>query len=371
MDETAEEFVLFETGFCNFCTDFLQKTENVKNLQGPYFSNEQRNRLIKQVKKSGLKGNYDCIVGVSGGVDSSYVLHCCLEAGLRPLAVHMDNGWDAEAAQFNIEVMLRNTSTDLVTYVIDWEVYRDMMQKFFDRDVVDVELLYDNAAIAVLYYYANKFNIKYIFSGANQATEGVKVPNNWNWFKLDKRNILSITRGVKLKNYPIIGIYSYLYYNRICKIKTINYLDYLEYNKEEALTLLETNYGYKRYLYKHYESVFTRLYQGYLLPRKFQIDKRKVHLSTLVLTNQLTRNEAIEHLNYNPYASDDLLMKDIKFFQSKMGWSHEKLQDYLRRGEVSHAEFSSDKKNYERIIETNKIWKRIKKYAGFKTKISG
>ena len=359
MDETAEAFTLMETGFCNYCTDFLQTVNDLDNLQGPYFSGDQLSKLIKKVKKTGIGKEYDCVVGVSGGVDSSYVLHRCLELGLRPLAVHMDNAWDAEAAQFNIEMLLRNTGVPLETYVIDWEVYKAMMQKFFDSDVVDVELLYDNAAIAVQYYYARKYNIKYIFSGSNKATEGIRIPNNWNWFKLDRLNIAAIARGVQRKNFPTIGVFKYIYYRKICRIETIDYLDYIKYNKEDSLNLLEKFYAYKRYPYKHYESVFTRLYQGYLLPQKFKIDKRKVHLSTLILTRQLTRKEALLKLSENPYPDPDTLRLDIKFFMSKMGWSETDLQNYLLRPSKSHTCFRSEKKVLDLMLYVNSLIRKV------------
>ena len=288
MDTTAEGIFFDEKGVCNYCKEFEEK------LKHPYKKiNLNLEQLVEKIKKDGKDKPYDCIVGVSGGVDSSYTLIKVKELGLRPLAVHMDNGWNSELATNNIKNLVDGLGVDLYTHVIDWIEYRELMQAFFDADVIDVELLYDNAMLAVNYQQANKFGVKYILAGSNTSTEGMKMPLNWNWFKHDKKNIINLgkKRKIKLNTFPVIGTFDFIINEFIKKIKWISFLDYLDYyNKFEALDILQNKYSYKPYPFKHYESIFTRFYQGYILPNKFNVDKRKVHLSTLIISNQISRD---------------------------------------------------------------------------------
>jgi hypothetical protein len=243
---------------------------------------------------------------LSGGVDSSWVLVQAVKYGLRPLAVHLDNGWNSELAQNNIYKLVSILGVDFYTHVIDWDEYRNMMEAFFQSDVIDVELLYDNAMLAVNYQQANKYKIRYILSGTNQSTEGMRIPESWNWYKYDKAGIKNIVKNftkIKTKTFPFFSTFDFLIYNYFKQIKWVPFLDLFIYNKNNALLHLEDNYGYKRYPYKHYESIFTRFYQGYILPKKFGIDKRKLHLSTLIMTNQLSRDQALSLLNNIPYES--------------------------------------------------------------------
>ena len=200
----------------------------------------------------------------------------------------MDNGWNSDLAQTNIENLIRTTNSDLYTHVIDWVEYRELMQAFFDSDVVDVELLYDNAMFAVNYYVAKKHKIKWILGGTNFATEGMSMPpDGWNWFKYDKRNIRNIgymNKVKKFSTFPSIGVLDYVKYEYLLKIKWISFLDYFDYSKKSGFNLLRKPLLLQTLPYKHYESVFTRFYQAHILPKKFNIDKRKVHLSSLILS---------------------------------------------------------------------------------------
>ena len=189
MDETAINFEKYGNEGCNYCKGFEKRLEEFN--KGISSSEKIRIKELKDKIKNKSGSEYDCIVGVSGGVDSCWVLAKAVEIGLKPLAVHMDNGWNSELAQNNISNLIRILNVDLYTYVIDWEEYRDLMQAFFDADVIDIELLYDNAAIGVLSMASRKFKIKNILSGMNFATEGVAVPDNWKWNKLDALNLLN------------------------------------------------------------------------------------------------------------------------------------------------------------------------------------
>ncbi len=347
MDTTADNIVFDENGYCNLCTEFLELLNTPKEKLLPFQGN--LDLLVEEIKKSGKGKKYDCIVGLSGGVDSSYLLVKVVELGLRPLAVHMDNGWNSEEATNNIKNLVSKLGVDLYTYVIDWEEYKQLQQAFFDADVIDIELLYDNAMMATWYIPVREYGVKYIMAGYNIYTEGFKIPKTWNWFKYDKKNIKSIAKkfGVKIKTLPMIGTMDFIYYTFLRGVRVVPLLNYLpEYNKFKAIEILENNYGYKRYPYKHYESVFTRFYQGYILPRKFNVDKRKVHFSNLILTGQMTREEALKDLQKIPYESEELLEQDIQYFLKKMGWTREQLEEYLKRPRKEHYEYGSEYKLY-------------------------
>lgn len=345
MDTSAADIVFDSNGVCSYCTEFLERSSHVIFEQ----SHDKMVRLqglIDSVKKAGRGKLYDCVVGVSGGVDSSWVLAEAVRLGLRPLAVHMDNGWNSELAQNNIANLVTSLGVDLHTHVIDWEEYRGLMQAFFDADVIDVELLYDNAMLAVNYAMARKYGLKYILAGTNQATEGIAIPRNWNWFKLDKRNVYSLARRAglaKLKSFPSIGTIDYLLARVGNRVHWTSFLDYLHFNKFDALDVLEQRFGYRRYPFKHYESIFTRFYQGYILPRKFNVDKRRLHLSTLIVSGQITRSKALQGLEGIAYLSNEDMESDIKYFLKKMGWTSKDLEEYITRPEKSHDSYGSEK----------------------------
>jgi N-acetyl sugar amidotransferase len=348
MDTSAADITFDEVGVCNYCTEFLHRSSHIIHEASDH-KEARLNALVARVKAQGQGKPYDCIVGVSGGVDSSWTLVEVKRLGLRPLAVHMDNGWNSELAQNNISNLVQALDVDLYTHVIDWEEYRGLMQAFFDADVVDLELLYDNAMLAVNYAQANKYKIKYILSGTNEVTEGMKMPPGWNWFKYDKKNIKEIAKinGIKIQSFPSIGTLEYITNKFLKGIKWESFLDYLPFNKVQAIEELEMKYGYKRYPYKHYESIFTRFYQGYILPEKFKIDKRRLHFSSLISSGQLIRDVAIQDLCNIPYPSLSDLESDRKYFLKKMNWSAKDLNSYLKRQNVKHDFYPSEKKLWD------------------------
>lgn len=356
MDTSALEILFDQDGNCNFCNEFIRKSSHVI-YEDTLSKNQRLTKLVAEVKHAGIGKKYDCIVGVSGGVDSSWTLVEVKRLGLRPLAVHMDNGWNSELAQNNISNLVNTLKVDLHTYVIDWIEYRKLMQSFFEADVVDVELLYDNAMLSVNYKMAIKYNVKYILAGTNQVTEGMRMPDGWNWFKYDKKNILSIAKrhGIKkIVSFPFFSTWDFVRFRFFNKIDWVSFLDYVDYNKSQVLNQLELNYAYKRYPYKHYESVFTRFYQGYILPNKFGIDKRKIHLSTLIISNQVSREEAQLIIKDIPYPSEADLNIDIKYFLKKMMWKIDDLENYISRDEKSHLSYSSEKYLMELLLSLKK-----------------
>lgn len=345
MDTSVEDIRFDARGVCNYCTEFLTESAHVLNKSAVQRRTDL-DALVARVKQAGKGKRYDCVVGVSGGVDSSWALVQAVQLGLRPLAAHMDNGWNSELAQNNIANLVRALGVDLHTHVIDWDEYRQLMQGFFDADVIDVELLYDNAMFAVNYRQAAKYGVKFILAGSNQATEGMRMPPTWNWLKFDKRNIAALGAGrvgQKLRTFPSIGTLGFFWSEFVQRIRWIAFLDYFDYNKAQALQVLQRDYGYKPYLFKHYESIFTRFYQGYILPEKFGVDKRRVHLSSLILSSQMTRTEALVRLEGIPYASQQALQEDKQYFVKKMGWSQAQLQEYIARPGKPHSAYPSEK----------------------------
>lgn len=344
MDSTVPGIHFDAGGVCNYCTEFLERSSHVLH-KDPAQRKRELDALVDKVKRRGKGKPYDCVIGVSGGVDSSWVLVQAVRLGLRPLPVHMDNGWNSELAQNNIANLVRGLGLHLYTHVIDWTEYRRLMQAFFDANVIDVELLYDNAMLAVNYQQAARNGVHYIMAGTNQSTEGMLMPKGWTWNKFDKRNIKALGRrfgGVRINTFPAIGTVNKVWFQMVRGIHWVSMLDYFEFNKFEALEVLQREYGYKPYPYKHYESIFTRFYQGYILPQKFGVDKRRVHLSTLVVSGQMSREDALRGLEGIPYPSEKALEEDKVYFMKKMGWTPQQLADYIARPGVSHAEYPSE-----------------------------
>jgi N-acetyl sugar amidotransferase len=355
MDETAVDITFNSNGECDYCSDFILA------YQSHTLQENKLKAIIQEIKDDGMNKDYDCIVGVSGGVDSSYVLSLAIEYGLRPLAVHLDNGWNSDLAVSNINNLVTKLNVDLYTHVIEWKENKNLQRSFISADVVDIELLMDNAMLAMNYKLAKKYKLRYILSGSNAATEGIKMPKSWNWLKFDAWNIKAIHKkygNTKIKTHKLISLTEFLYNKFYHKIEWMPFLDYVDYQKEHALCHLEKNYGYRRYPYKHYESVFTRFYQGYILPRKFGIDKRKLHLSNLIMTNQMSRDEALHFLSESPYPDKQQLKNDYDFVIKKLGYTDIEFQEYIVRPGVSHNVFSN----------SVWLWELLKKLHKFVTK---
>ena len=230
-------------------------------------------------------------------------------------------------------------------------------------NVLDVELLMDNAMLAVNYQQANKYGLKYILSGTNTSTEGFKIPGNWSWFKNDAKNIKSIGKkfqSQKLDTFPSFGTFDFIYYEFIKKIEWVLFPDYLNFVKKNAIEELKNKTFYKPYPYKHYESIFTRFYQAYILPKKFGIDKRKLHLSNLIVSDQMNRSEAIRIIQQPTYPSAEDEKKDKKYFLKKIKWSDQDLLNYISAPEISHLKYGSEKKLWEylkKIYQSSNILK--------------
>lgn len=361
MDTTANDITFDKKGYCNYCTEFIERIKKYHS-HSDHALTKKRERLIKRIKNEGKNNPYDCIVGVSGGVDSSYVLCLAKQCGLRPLAIHLDNGWNSELAVQNISNLVNKLEIDLYTHVIDWEKNRDIQLTFFAAHVIDIEMLTDNAMLALNYNQAQKHHIKYILGGTNSSTEGMKMPHNWNHYKYDKKNILSIYKkfgNKKINANLFFSTCDFLWNQYIAKRRWISFLDYFDYKKNDALDVLIKNFNYKPYPYKHYESIFTRFYQGYILTHKFNVDKRRLHLSTLIVTDQMTREEAIKMLAGDSYPDREQKNRDKEFVMEKLGFTEKSFEKYINTPGISHEYYGSEEWKMKILIKINRIRKKF------------
>ena len=345
MDTTDPKITFDADGVCSHCHsyDAVEKTWPLKT----YLAEDKISQVLEKVKTS-KSGQYDSIVGLSGGVDSSYVAYLAHQHGLNPLCVHLDNGWNSELAVSNIHNIVKKLNFDLHTHVIDWNEFRSLQRAFFKAHVVDIEVLSDHAICAVIINLAKKHNIKYVLSGANFATEAV-MPKSWVHRKQDLKNIRHINKlygELPMKTFPQASTLRHVLLMYGLGYKVMKPLNYIDYNKKEAMQLLKDKFDWRPYGGKHYESLFTKFYQAHILPNKFNIDKRKAHLSTLVLSKQMTREEALEELS-KPLYDPEELEQDKAYVLKKLGLTPEWFEDYMKAPPRSHYEFKSDEKTFQ------------------------
>lgn len=370
MDTSDPNIQFDQNGVCNHCIEFEEVTSKL------WYPNEEGKRMLEEtfskVKEDGKNNEYDCILGLSGGVDSAYLALKIKEYGLRPLVVHVDAGWNSEIAVSNIERIVKYCDYDLYTYVIDWEEMSDLQRAYFKSGIANQDVPQDHAFFAILYHYAVSNNISYVISGGNTATEGIAVPISWENSAMDSVNLKAIHKKfgtIKLKNYRTISFFQYyIYYPFIKKMKTIRPLNFMPYNRAEAISMLVEKVGFKEYGRKHGESVFTRFYQNYYLPRKFGFDKRLPHYSTLILTNQMTREEALEKLKQPLYDNELSLKYDINFFCRKLGISEEEFENIMNSSPHPYTDYPTWDVYYKLIKKIQGLFekvasKRIRNYS--------
>ena len=339
MDETAVPIEFDDQGICNYCKEHEFKVSLIP--AGKPDAAEQLAAVVRKIK-SKSHGEYDCIVGLSGGVDSSYVAYQAVKLGLKPLAVHFDNGWNSELAVQNIENIVKKLDLDLMTYVIDWQEFRDIQRSFFKADVIDIEMVTDHAIFAAMFKIAREQKIKYILSGTNAATESI-MPKSWQHFKFDLRNLKSIHNRygeIKIRNYPTISIWKMAWLKFSGKVQSVAILNYFNYSKKEAMEALSRELSWQYYGGKHYESVFTKFYQSYILPQKFRVDKRKIHFSDLILNGEMTREMALNELSSLPYDKSELI-RDTEYVTKKLSLSLDEFHNYIKKPPVSHYKYPS------------------------------
>jgi N-acetyl sugar amidotransferase len=356
MDTTDPEIVFDENGYCNHCTNAIKKLNEIYFID-PEIKKKRLDEIVEKIRTEGKDKKYDCIIGLSGGVDSSYLAYKVVELGLRPLAVHLDNGWDSELAVKNIENIVKKLNIDLVTHVIDWEEFRDLQTAYLKASVIDIEVLSDNAIVISINNLAKKFGIKYFLIGFNYATESI-MPSSWLYSpKYDSLNIKSIYKifgsGKKLKTYPLLSFYGYMQYRFFPKIKIYDPLNYLEYNKSAAIEILNTQFDWKDYGGKHYESFITKFYQLYILPAKFKVDKRRAHLSSLICSNQMTRQEAIDELKSELYSVSNLKVEK-EYLIKKIGMTVDEFDEIINSKPTPHSNYASYNKMLSSISQFRK-----------------
>lgn len=305
--------------------------------------------LVARIKKAGEGKPYDCIIGVSGGVDSTYLAMQAVKLGLRPLAVHFDSGWNSELASSNIANLVEKLGIDLYTHVVDWREMRDLQLSFFKASVANCDIPTDHAFGYVAFDQAKKYGVKFILSGSNLVSESI-LPQSWGYTSDDAAHLKAIQKKfgtVKLKTYPIMGFYKRHIWNPlIIGIKTVQPLNLMPYHYAQAKAQITSELGWRDYGGKHFESVFTRYFQGYYLPTKFGFDKRKAHYSSLIASEEITRDEAL-NLMETTYYPEELRKQDHDFIAKKLGVSTAELEEIFARPVVDHYEYRNVKKQWD------------------------
>jgi N-acetyl sugar amidotransferase len=365
MDNIADPDITFDNnGICNYYYDYQKMA--IEHVLNEKKGAERLSKLVDDIKKSGINKPYDCLIGLSGGVDSTYVAYLVKQLGLRPLAVHLDNGWNSELAVKNVENIITKLGFDLYTLVVNWEEFKDIQLAYLRASVVDIEVVSDHAIFATMYKLAKEHKTGYIISGTNIVTEHI-MPQSWLFQKMDFTNLKDIHNRygkIKLKTYPTFDFKKFVYYSSILRLNPVSILNYVPYNKKKVKEIIKQELDWRDYGGKHYESVFTKFYQAYILPEKFKIDKRKAHLSTLICSDQLTREEALEELEQPLYSPGDL-KNDKEYVLKKFGLTHTEFEEIMHLPIKKHEDFKTDKQlkeNYMNLLrKTAPIRNAVKK----------
>ena len=359
MDSINDPDILInDDGVCNHCITFdFEFNKLPKGIN----REKELESIITKIKLKGIGRKYDCLLGVSGGVDSSYLAYLCSIYGLRPLIIHFDNGWNSELSVLNIQNLLDKLGFDFETLVINWDEFKDLQLSYFKAGVVDLEFPTDHAILASMFKIAKKHKIKFVLSGHNVVTEGTYLPKSWVHSKLDYLNLKDIHKqygSIKLKTYPYLSFIKRLYNFYNSQFEYIQLLNLVEYNKFEVKKKLVSELSWKDYGGKHFESIFTRFYQGYILPNKFNIDKRVFHYSCLVQSKQITREQAIKLLQ-EPIYDINLLESDKKYVLKKLNFNEATFEDYMRAPIRKHNEFKSEQKYWNKYFFVIKQIKKV------------
>jgi N-acetyl sugar amidotransferase len=342
MDTSDPDIRFDNAGVCNHCRHADEVLPMVRWTATA--SEAALATIASRIRAAAAGKEYDSIIGLSGGVDSSYTALVAHRMGLRPLAVHLDNGWDSELAVENIQRVVEHCGIDLVTYVIDWREFRDLQRAFLEASVVDIEMLTDHAILAACVSLARQHGVRYLLSGTNIATEH-GLPERWKWPKQDWTNIAAIHKAhgkVPLKTFPHLSTLRWLALLATGQIRVVPMLDYVPYRRDEAASTLVREIGWREYGGKHHESLFTKFYQGAILPTKFGIDKRRVHLSDRLRNGELTRAEAVEQLSWPHYDPDELRVES-DYIRKKLGYDEAEWAAIMASPPRSHADFASDR----------------------------
>ena len=356
-------------GICDICKKFEKRWSNYVAQKNVH--TQQLNDKIEKIKFNGRGKKYDCIIGVSGGVDSTFLAWKICALGLRPLAVHFDNGWNSELAVHNIEKLISTLGLDLHTHVVKWEEFRDLQRAYIKSSVVDIEVPTDHGIYGTLYQAAIENNIQFILGGNNIATEGF-MPPGWYYRKWDHVNLLDIHRQFgtcKLQTYPLFGRRQK---KRVYKkpIEIVEILDLIPYSRNEAVNVITSQLGWCDYGIKHGESIFTKFYQEYLLPKKFGVEKKKAHLSTLIHTGEISREEAIEQ--YHSSAVPEHEQQAIRsYVLKKLGFSEDEFQTIMNAEPIAHETFEQEGSlfyEFRFLLPLKNTWSRVQRFVPLRTR---
>jgi N-acetyl sugar amidotransferase len=340
MDTTDTAITFDGEGVCNHCRAYDERAR--RELFSEEWSRKKLEATVSEIKAAGRNRDYDCLIGVSGGVDSSMVAYMVKQLGLRALAVHVDNGWNSELAVNNIEFSMKKLGIDLHTIVLDWEEFRDLQLAFLRSSIANIEIPTDHVLPSLMFRTASEHGIRYILSGSNVVSEAI-MPSSWMHDSRDLGLIKAIQRRFgsrPLRTYPACSMSRYAYYVTIRKIKYIPILNYVKYNKKAAKELIQRELGWRDYGGKHYESVFTRFFQGYILPVKFNMDKRLPHLSSLICSGQMSRDEALKEMK-EPAYPQTLFRTDFELFLKKMRLTEKEFEAIMNTPPVPSTEYAN------------------------------
>jgi len=344
MDTTDSNITFDERGWCDYCRNYY---ENIL----PNWHTDERGAnaladISEKIRKDGRGRRHDCLIGISGGADSSYVALLAKEKmGLNPLLFHVDGGWNSEVSANNIHRLVDGLGLDLYTEVIDWPEMKDLQLAFFKAQVANVDTPQDLCFFSSLYKFAVKNNYKYILTGGNYSTECVREPLEWGaYYQSDMRFVKDIHRRfgtIPLRTFPATDILKYkLYYRYVKGIKVIRPLDYVPYIKEDVMQLLTNRFGWQKYVQKHHESRFTRFVECFWLPRKFGFERRRAHLSSLILTNQMTRDEALRRVS-KPEITEQEMMDDFEYVAKKLDLTKAQLQELFEGKNMLFSDYKN------------------------------
>lgn len=345
MDTSDADISFDASGLCDHCRGFKE------HVEPNWFPNAEGERrfaaVVDKIKSDGKGRDFDCILGMSGGLDSSYLLHRAVkDFGLRPLVFHVDGGWNTDIAVSNIQSLVDGLGLDLYTEVINWKEMRDFQLAFFKSGVPHIDIPQDHAFIATLYNFADQHGIKYILNGGNISTECVRNPLSWLYYGTDMAQLNDIRRRfgtVPMNTYPFSSVLKHKFYLRYVRgVQVVKPLDWMDYTKEMARKTLAHLYGWKPYPQKHFESRFTRFYEGYWLPERFGYDTRRVQYSSLILTGQMTRDDAIVALA-KPAYDPETIDHEFDYIARKLGISSEELREYFTMPKKSYKDYKNQR----------------------------
>lgn len=356
MDTSDPEISFDDEGVSSHALRFDREFARILADNASGASRPELERIVAEIKAAGAGKPYDCIIGVSGGVDSTYLVLQAVRLGLRPLLVHFDSGWNSELAVGNIANLVERLGLDLYTQVVDWREMKDLQLAFFKASVPNCDIPTDHAFASVAYEQAKKYGIKYVLSGHNLVSESI-LPTAWGHDAGDARHLRAVHRRFgtgRLRSYPVFGpIRRHLWFEILNGITSVAPLNLMPYNYKSAKEEITTELGWRDYGGKHHESVFTRYFQGYYLPTKFGFDKRRAHFSSLILAGQMTRDEALAELEHPPY-DEALRQQDHEFIAKKLGVTTAELEDIFRRPPRAHTDYPTEKlwPHVNRLLES-------------------